>query len=41
MKKNGELKNKNTNRDMKEREEMFTIKDMPINNAGHVGNMVI
>jgi hypothetical protein len=41
MKKNGELKNKNFKKDIREKEEMFTILGMHINNAGLVGNTAI
>lgn len=34
--KNGELKNKNSNKDINRKKEMFTVQDMQINNAGPV-----
>jgi hypothetical protein len=37
-KKNGELKNKNSNRDIKRKKEMFTIQDIQIDSAGPVEN---
>jgi hypothetical protein len=37
-KKNGELKNKNSKRDIKRKKEMFTIQDIQIDSVGHVEN---
>jgi hypothetical protein len=39
MKKSGESSKKNSKQDIKEKEGMFTIISMQINNAGHVENM--
>jgi hypothetical protein len=41
MKKNGDRKNWNSKRDIKEKRKVFTMRSLQINNAGHAVNMVI
>ena len=41
MKKDGKNTNYNTRRDIKEEKKMYIMKNLQINNVGHVMNMVI